>query len=203
MRLNYISQIKSNLKKSATISTKRPTSNILDGSYVSVFKGRSLNFDDLREYVPGDDVKDIDWKATARSQQPLVREYIAEKKHNILFVLDTNKRMLGDTDALVEKKEYEPWLHSLISHSFNPEKQSNSLYKLFSESYIVSSLSGVCLLDDYFLSAYDIHALYRTCYTLALQVEHAMRRPPAVRQGQRFADAGWHTAEVKADASFG
>ena len=105
MRLNYISQIKSNLKKSATISTKRPTSNILDGSYVSVFKGRSLNFDDLREYVPGDDVKDIDWKATARSQQSLVREYIAEKKHNILFVLDTNKRMLGDTDALVEKKE--------------------------------------------------------------------------------------------------
>ena len=105
MRLNYISQIKSNLKKSATISTKRPSSNILDGSYVSVFKGRSLNFDDLREYVPGDDVKDIDWKATARSQQPLVREYIAEKKHNILFVLDTNKRMLGHTDALVEKKE--------------------------------------------------------------------------------------------------
>lgn len=105
MRLNYISQIKSNLKKSATISTRRPSSNILDGSYVSVFKGRSLNFDDLREYVPGDDVKDIDWKATARSQQPLVREYIAEKKHNIMFVLDTNKRMLAHTKDLNDKKD--------------------------------------------------------------------------------------------------
>ncbi|MCR5618345.1 MAG: DUF58 domain-containing protein [Clostridiales bacterium] len=105
MRLNYISQIKSNLKKSATISTKRPTSNILDGSYISVYKGRSLNFDDLREYVPGDDVKDIDWKATARSQTPLVREYIAEKKHNIMFVLDTNKRMLAHTSKMSEKKD--------------------------------------------------------------------------------------------------
>ena len=97
MRLSYISQIKSNLQKSAVISTKMPTSNILDGSYISVYKGRSLNFDDLREYVPGDDVKDIDWKASARSNTTLVREFIAEKKHNIMFVLDTNKRMLGQT----------------------------------------------------------------------------------------------------------
>ena len=104
MRLNFISQIKSNLKKSATISTKRPTSNILDGSYISVYKGRSLNFDDLREYVPGDDIKDIDWKATARSQTTLVREFVAEKKHNIMFVIDSNKRMLGYTKNGEEKK---------------------------------------------------------------------------------------------------
>lgn len=105
MRLNFISQIQSNMKKSTVISTKRASSNILDGSYVSVFKGRSLNFEDLREYVPGDDIKDIDWKATARSRTTLVREYVAEKKHNIMFIMDTNKRMLGHSAQMVEKRE--------------------------------------------------------------------------------------------------
>lgn len=105
MKLNYISQIKINMKKSAVIHTNRATSNILDGSYASVFKGRSLNFEDLREYVPGDDIKDIDWKATARSRTTLVREYVAEKKHNIMFIMDTNKRMLGYSEKMMEKRE--------------------------------------------------------------------------------------------------
>lgn len=64
-----------------------------------------MNFDELREYVPGDDIKDIDWKATARSQKVLVRQYIAEKRHNILLLMDTNKRMLADTAGNMEKRE--------------------------------------------------------------------------------------------------
>ena len=54
---------------------------LLDGQYGSVFKGRSLDFDDLREYIPGDDVKDIDWKATARSSGIRIRRYQAIIKH--------------------------------------------------------------------------------------------------------------------------
>lgn len=121
MKLNFIAQIQTNMKKSAVIATKRASSNILDGSYVSVFKGHSLNFEDLREYVPGDDIKDIDWKATARSKTTLVREYVAEKKHNIMFVLDTNKRMLGFSEKQVEKKEISIFaagtLAYLVSHN--------------------------------------------------------------------------------------
>lgn len=66
---------------------------LLEGEYGSVFKGRSLDFDDLREYVPGDDIKDIDWKATARSGQTLIKRYVAIRKHNILLVVDTGKNM--------------------------------------------------------------------------------------------------------------
>lgn len=62
-----------------------------------------MNFDELREYVPGDDVKDIDWKATSRSQKVLVRQYIAEKKHNVMLVMDANRRMLGDTKTGEDK----------------------------------------------------------------------------------------------------
>ena len=105
MRLEYISSIKDGLKRYKTISTKKTTSRVLDGSYNSIYKGRSMNFDELREYVPGDDVKDIDWKATSRSQKVLIRQYIAEKKHNIMLVMDTNRRMLADTSEGEEKKE--------------------------------------------------------------------------------------------------
>lgn len=105
MNMKYISQITSNLKQYKTIRTNRVTSRILDGSYRSVYKGRSMNFDELREYIVGDDIKDMDWKASARSQKLLVKQYIAEKKHNIMFVLDTNRRMAADTLKLQEKRE--------------------------------------------------------------------------------------------------
>lgn len=79
MRMNYIAKIQSNLKGNRVIQTKKATSRLLDGSYYSIYKGRSMNFDELREYVAGDEVKDIDWKASSRSQKLLVRQYIAEK----------------------------------------------------------------------------------------------------------------------------
>lgn len=63
------------------------------GNYGSVFKGRSLDFDDLREYTYGDDVKDIDWKATARSRNVMIRRYVAVRKHNIIIVADSGKSM--------------------------------------------------------------------------------------------------------------
>lgn len=110
MNLTYISQISSRIKQHNTIRTNQITSQILDGSYRSVYKGRSMNFDELREYVAGDDIKDIDWKASARSQKLLVKQYVAEKKHNIMLVFDTNRRMLTHTRMSQEK-----WLVGLFS----------------------------------------------------------------------------------------
>lgn len=105
MRMTYVSKIQANLKRYQTVHARKATSRILDGSYRSIFKGRSMNFDELREYVPGDDIKDMDWKASARSQKFLVRQYIAEKRHNIMLVFDTNRRMLGLSDGMEEKRE--------------------------------------------------------------------------------------------------
>ena len=105
MRMTYVTKIQANIKRFQTVHSRKTTSRVLDGSYKSIFKGRSMNFDELREYVPGDDIKDIDWKASSRSQKTLVRQYIAERKHNIMLVFDTNRRMLGDSDGLEEKRE--------------------------------------------------------------------------------------------------
>ena len=105
MNLDYVSKIKFGLKRYKTIATDKATSRVLDGSYNSIYKGRSMNFDELREYVPGDDIKDIDWKATSRSQKVLIRQYIAEKRHNIMLVMDANRRMLAETKAGETKGE--------------------------------------------------------------------------------------------------
>ncbi len=105
MRMKYISKIQSGLTRCSTIYTNKATSRILDGSYNSIYKGRSMNFDELREYVVGDEIKDIDWKASARNQRLLVKQYIAEKKHNIMLVMDTNRRMLAYSNQLQEKRE--------------------------------------------------------------------------------------------------
>ena len=101
MKLNYINKIKANI----SIYSSKKTTNILDGTYKSVYKGKSLNFENLREYVINDDVKDIDWKSSARSGTLLVKQFIAEKKHNIMFLMDTGIKMDGDSDLHESKKE--------------------------------------------------------------------------------------------------
>lgn len=105
MKMTYIAKIQASLKRYQKVQARKQTARVLDGSYKSIHKGRSMNFDELREYVQGDDVKDIDWKATARSRRTLVRQYIAERKHNVLIVFDTNMNMLGHSDGLEEKRE--------------------------------------------------------------------------------------------------
>lgn len=89
MKTSHINKIKGNI----SIASKKKTNNILDGSYRAIHKGKSQNFDELREYNIGDNVKDIDWKASARSNSVLVKQFIAEKKHNVLFILDNKLSM--------------------------------------------------------------------------------------------------------------
>ncbi|MDR2380419.1 MAG: DUF58 domain-containing protein [Bifidobacteriaceae bacterium] len=75
------------------VHSHRRARSVLDGGYASVFRGRGTDFEDLREYVPGDAVADIDWKATARAGRPLVRRYRAERKNNLLLIVSTGRSM--------------------------------------------------------------------------------------------------------------
>src|SRR5699024_3388573 len=113
-----------------SIYTKKKTSNILEGAYNSIYKGKSMNFEDLREYVIGDNVKDIDWKASARSNKVLIKQYIAEKKHNVLFILDSGKKMLADTRDLEPKKEVALMAMGTIAYLVNKNGDSiSAIYK--------------------------------------------------------------------------
>ncbi len=88
-----------------TIYAHQKVRGLLEGEYGSVFKGRSMDFDDLREYILGDDVKDIDWKATARSGQTLIRRYVAIRKHNVLLVVNTGRAMKAVSPSLEDKMD--------------------------------------------------------------------------------------------------
>jgi uncharacterized protein (DUF58 family) len=81
------------VKARLAIHAHRRVRGMLDGEYGSVFHGRSIEFDDLRPYVAGDEPRDIDWKATARHGTPLIRRYIAARKHTVLIVVDTGRQM--------------------------------------------------------------------------------------------------------------
>ena len=112
MILDYITKIKANI----AIHTNIKATSILDGSYKSVFMGKSLNFEDLREYIPGDNIRDIDWKASSRSRMLLVKRYIAEKKHNILLVFDSGIKMTAETDKGETKKDVAIYTAGTLSY---------------------------------------------------------------------------------------
>ncbi|NLT25425.1 MAG: DUF58 domain-containing protein [Microbacteriaceae bacterium] len=79
------------MKSRLHLRARRAATHLLDGQYASIHRGRSLDFTDLRDYVVGDEVADIDWKATARTGEPLVRRSAAERRHRVLFALDTGR----------------------------------------------------------------------------------------------------------------
>ena len=93
------------VRRAVAFYTKRKTSDLLEGDYSSMQHGRSLDFDDLREYRPGDDINYIDWKSSSRVGKTLVRRYFADRKHDVIFVGDTGTKMPGDTPAGESKEQ--------------------------------------------------------------------------------------------------
>ena len=89
------------VKTTLSIRAHRRVRGLLEGEYTSVFHGRSMEFDDLRPYVAGDEVRDIDWKATARLGAPMTKRFIASRKHTVLVIADTGRNMA----ALAEQGE--------------------------------------------------------------------------------------------------
>lgn len=78
------------------------TRGMLEGGRYALLHTRTMELDDLRPYVPGDDVRDIDWKASARSGAVLVKRFVSEKHHKILLVADVGRNM----SALAAAGEY-------------------------------------------------------------------------------------------------
>jgi uncharacterized protein (DUF58 family) len=70
------------------LRTRGLVESLFSGEYHSVFKGRGLEFSDVREYQPGDDVRTIDWNVTARRGRPFVKEYVEERELTALLVVD-------------------------------------------------------------------------------------------------------------------
>jgi uncharacterized protein (DUF58 family) len=100
-----VSSLLTRVKSKMSIFAHRKARGMLDGEYGSVFKGRSLDFDDLRAYLPGDEVRDIDWKASARHGSPLIKRYVAVRRQTVLLVTDTGRNMAASSLGGEAKKD--------------------------------------------------------------------------------------------------
>ena len=74
--------------KQIQIRSSRLVNDVLAGEYVSVFKGRGMEFEDVREYQAGDDIRTIDWNVTARLGHPYIKRFKEERELTIMFLVD-------------------------------------------------------------------------------------------------------------------
>ena len=72
------------------IVSNRFANDLFAGEYKSVFRGRGMEFSEVREYQPGDDIRQIDWNVTARSGRPYIKRFIEERELTVLFLVDVS-----------------------------------------------------------------------------------------------------------------
>jgi uncharacterized protein (DUF58 family) len=70
------------------ILSSRLVTSIFAGEYRSVFRGRGIEFEEVRDYQPGDDIRSIDWNVTARTGRPFVKQYVEEREMTVMLVVD-------------------------------------------------------------------------------------------------------------------
>jgi uncharacterized protein (DUF58 family) len=123
--------------KQIEIRTRRLVDSSMGGEYHSVFKGRGMDFDEVREYVPGDEVRTIDWNVTARSGRPFVKKFTEERELTILLLVDVSASgNFGSTSQ--SKREMAAELASVLAFSAigNSDKVGLILFSDQIEQYI-------------------------------------------------------------------
>jgi uncharacterized protein (DUF58 family) len=119
------------------IRTRRMVNDSLAGEYHSVFKGRGMDFDEVREYSPGDEVRTIDWNVTARAGRPFVKKFTEERELTILLMVDISAS--GNFgSAGMSKRDLAAELASLLAFSAirNSDKVGLLLYTDRIERYL-------------------------------------------------------------------
>src|SRR5210317_1755786 len=83
------------------IYTSKAVNDVLAGEYHSVFKGQGMEFDEVRGYQPGDDIKTIDWNVTARTGHPYVKRFMEERELTVMLLVDVSSSgQFGSTEKL-------------------------------------------------------------------------------------------------------
>ena len=93
-RFSYWNSSRMNLQETlesvrrVEVRTNRLVNDMMVGAYLSRFKGRGMDFEELRDYMPGDDVRDIDWNVTFRMGRPFVKRYREERELGVILAVD-------------------------------------------------------------------------------------------------------------------
>ncbi len=97
------------------IKTKRLTNNLFTGQYHSAFKGKGMLFSEVRKYVPGDDVRDIDWNVTAKLSEPYIKIFEEERELTMVLMVDVSGSEMFGTSML--KKDIITEICAVLSFS--------------------------------------------------------------------------------------
>lgn len=119
------------------VRTGRQVADVLAGQYVSVFKGRGIEFDEVRPYVPGDEIRTIDWKVTARLGHPYVKRFVEERQLTLMLMADISASLdFGSTTR--SKRETVAELCALLafSASLHDDKVGLTLFHGGVDQYI-------------------------------------------------------------------
>ncbi|MBN2143793.1 MAG: DUF58 domain-containing protein [Candidatus Aureabacteria bacterium] len=123
--------------KRIQIKTSKMITEMFSGDYRSVFKGRGMEFEEVREYIPGDEIRTIDWNVTARMGKPFVKLFKEERELTVFFVVDVSSSMdFGSSDR--SKKELVAELCAVLAFTAikNNDKVGLLLFSDHVEKYI-------------------------------------------------------------------
>lgn len=98
------------------LRTRRIVNAMFSGQYHSVFKGRGMNFEEVREYAPGDEIRSIDWNVTARMNAPYIKKYTEERELTVMLLVDVSASgVFGSVD--LSKRELAAEVASILAFS--------------------------------------------------------------------------------------
>jgi len=119
------------------IKTRRLVNEIFSGQYGSVFRGLGMEFAEVREYVPGDDVRSIDWNVTARMGHPYIKKFMAEREMTVLLMVDGSASLRFGT-AIEWKSELAASVAAVLGFSAirNNDKVGLCLFSDRIESFV-------------------------------------------------------------------
>lgn len=110
------------------IKTRALTQNMFAGEYHSAFKGRGMSFAEVREYQPGDDVRDIEWNVTARTNRPHLKEYEEERELTVMLLVDVSRSLVFGSRGSSER---ELMVEIAASLAFSADQNNDKIGVLF------------------------------------------------------------------------
>ncbi len=119
------------------IQTRHLVNDVFSGEYTSVFKGRGVEFSEVREYQPGDDVRTIDWNVTARRGAPYVKRFVEERELTVILAVDGSaSTRFGSRGALKRERAAEVAAVLGLAASRNNDRAGALLFAEGIESYV-------------------------------------------------------------------
>jgi uncharacterized protein (DUF58 family) len=175
------------------ITTSRLVNDVMAGQYHSAFKGRGMEFSEVREYIPGDDIRTIDWNVTARFDRPFVKRFVEERELTVFFLNDiSGSQGFGTAESL--KSELSAEICALLAFSAikNNDQVGSILFSDRIESFIPAGKGSTHVLRVIRDLLYQRPGSRKTNLTMALDyLGQVQKKKAVVFLVSDFMDAGY------------